>query len=300
MSTPPAPGTPIAHCTHPRAHHVHGTPTAYKYCKCRCDTCRRVVARRANLYRADTERNGPRLVDAQPVREHLQQLRDAGMSAAQIVAAIGMARRHYHQIVTGEYTTVTRTTRDRVLATTPTTPDPRDGDPLINQRSTLRRIHALHAIGWTASNIAHAANTTQATITNLTCTPRKYVRRSFANAITDAYDQLAWTTPPESPWATAARNRAARRGWAPPAAWDDIDHDTTPQPWQATTPTGQGNRPHTWHIDDVQHFADLGMDRNETARRLGIQPETLRDKLPTLGHPELLEQLDRNATSRAA
>lgn len=296
----PAPGAPIAHCTHPRATHVHGTVTAYKYCKCRCDTCKKAVAKDFALRELDTARNGPRLVEATTVREHIHHLTTHhGMTLTHIAAAANTTPAHLRIVFTREGHKVTRTMRDRILAVTPTTTTPLADTSHVPATPTRRRVQALIAIGWTAANIAGHTTLTGKHVADL-ANGHQWTTHATASQIAHAYSQLAWATPPDSPWSTAARNRAARRGWAPPAAWDDIDNDTAPQPWQAATPTGRGWRGRTWHIDDVQHFADLGMDRAETARRLGIQPETLRDKLPALGHPELLEQLDRNATSRAA
>jgi hypothetical protein len=81
-----------------------------------------------------------------------------------------------------------------------------------------RRIHALQALGWRASDIAKAAglNTPQALL-NMVEPERTIVRRDSYERICRAYDQLSMQ---QGPSEITAR-RAARRGWLPPLVWDD-------------------------------------------------------------------------------
>jgi hypothetical protein len=62
-----------------------------------------------------------------------------------------------------------------------------------------------------------------------------------AQDVTELYERLSPTPPPRSTGqqratADAARAHAAKQGWRPPLAWDDIDTDPTPEPTSGTRP----------------------------------------------------------------
>jgi len=91
---------------------------------------------------------------------------------------------------------------------------------------TIRRIQALQAIGWSVPEIAKRAGIHHQHIYNLHRHATVYT--STAAAISEVYEQMAMTLPPESTTgerisATRARNHARRKGWLPPLAWTNID-----------------------------------------------------------------------------
>ena len=94
----------------------------------------------------------------------------------------------------------------------------------IDNTGTVRRIQALWAIGWRSSDIARACGwSTPQAVTEIVAT-RHSTYISTAETVARAYEEMAMTPGP------SAKNRrdAARKGWAPPLAWDDIDHDEHP------------------------------------------------------------------------
>lgn len=153
---------------------------------------------------------------------------------------------------------------------------------LIPALGTQRRLRALTALGWP----------TQALADRLGCTPdhiRWYRRahdagrlahRDHAHRIAHLYEQLSGTPGP-SP---TARADAARRGWAPPLAWDDIDDpDATPY---SDPPAPRGTASTRIHLDDVDHLARFGLSTRAIAHRLGVDPDSITQARRRATHQE--------------
>lgn len=101
---------------------------------------------------------------------------------------------------------------------------------LVDARGTIRRIRALQALGWTFQHIANAAGMpSRCLIPDLV--DRKTVRPETAAAIDKAYRAMCMKVGPSN----KTRRIAARKGWPPPLAWDDIDLDPEP-PKVSTAP----------------------------------------------------------------
>lgn len=94
--------------------------------------------------------------------------------------------------------------------------------PTVPAVGTLRRIQALHALGWTGPQIAEAAGLPVNTLRSVYYHQVRVVRAGTAQRVADAFDRLAMSRP-EGKYANRARAMAERRGWPPPLAWDDID-----------------------------------------------------------------------------
>lgn len=100
-------------------------------------------------------------------------------------------------------------------------------------RGVARRIQALMAIGYTAGVIGEALGVGHDL-------PMKWAREQTINAhastverVAELYSRWSMTPAPETTgrdaWrASYARTVAAKHGWAPPLAWDDIDLDDAP------------------------------------------------------------------------
>lgn len=89
-----------------------------------------------------------------------------------------------------------------------------------------RRIRALMRVGWTSTDIAHAAgwperNYVLRILNGQKGKPTKQVSRATDNAIRKVYDLLSMRTPPPSPARARTRALAERRGYPSPLAWDD-------------------------------------------------------------------------------
>lgn len=133
-------------------------------------------------------------------------------------------------------------------------------EQLVDGRGVNRRLQALTANGWSAHRLGQRLGVTADQI-------HIWYHRGRVTATTHArvsrlYDELADLTPPTDTTGDRisvhrARSTAARRGWARPIDWDDIDHDDAPQ-------TGI-----PVHVDEVrvQHAVDGARIRLTRAER---------------------------------
>ena len=102
----------------------------------------------------------------------------------------------------------------------------------VDGTGTRRRLQALLALGWTTPQIeAHLGRGTHYVHSLLSRDNR--ISLDTHREIVALYDELSMTlpdvtTPAERAIFTRAKNIAARRGYLPPLAWDDIDNDPTP------------------------------------------------------------------------
>lgn len=124
---------------------------------------------------------------------------------------------------------------------------------------TQRRIRALMALGWTSGDIANRCGWTTPQAVTVLLSGRRYVYRSTAEKIAAVYDQLSMTPGPS----TRNWREAARKGWPPPLAWDNID-DPDERPRGIRTDTRR---------DLLAEWADLraaGESIEQAAARLGV------------------------------
>lgn len=102
---------------------------------------------------------------------------------------------------------------------------------LLDARGARRRIQALMCLGWSQSEIARRAGMRQARLSAHLHLP--HVKRSSYERVCRIYDELSHLIPPTDTTpqrmsVNRTRALARRNGWAPPMAWDDIDHDEHP------------------------------------------------------------------------
>jgi hypothetical protein len=95
-----------------------------------------------------------------------------------------------------------------------------------------RRLRALHSIGWSWMALSSYLNSTDRWPSLLANQPPPTVTRATDRQVRDLYDRLSLTPGPSA----RARTWAAKRGWAPPLAWDD---DTIDNP-NAAPDLGEG------------------------------------------------------------
>lgn len=93
-----------------------------------------------------------------------------------------------------------------------------NGPAVVDGTPTHRRIRALQAAGWTSEELAEKlGNTvTAGAVRKLLENPRVY--RTTQDRIEALYETLTMLPGPSE----VNRVRSARKGWAPPLAWDDI------------------------------------------------------------------------------
>lgn len=198
----------------------HGTPGK----GCRCGTCREAVRTAAN------QRN--RLIaygQWQPftgtgrAREHLEMLAACGIGPKQAAVLAGIGRTTAARILAGTLKRIRPATEQRILAARPSL-RLLPAAVMIDATGTRRRIQALIACGWSQRKLAARLPMSTGALCGLLSGPR--VRAGTAVKVRALYDEL-WNMPPPSGSrqdrvaASRARNYAAARDWARPAAWDD-------------------------------------------------------------------------------
>jgi hypothetical protein len=246
----------------------HGTSTAYMTHKCRCDVCRTEHSRRQKRYRVDKARGVAKLVDAEPLRDHVDKLYAAGMSQWDITIAAGWKSRN---ALADAYRRdkVTPRTMQRVLAVTAPPVTRRNG--YVDATASRRRLQALAVMGWPTRGIAaRLGNLDAQTYVYIQNGRTKTIRRRTEQAIADLYDELWDQRGP----AARTRSIALRKGWLPPLAWDD---ETIDDP--AATGHGAGWEPRKRDRDAlVEDFTELrrnGATFAACAMRLGMTEKAL-------------------------
>lgn len=241
----------------------HGTSTAYVTHKCRCDICRSEHSKRQKRYRLDRARGVQKLVDAQPLRDHVDRLYVAGMSQWDITIAAGWKSRN---ALADAYRRdkVTPRTLQRVLAVTAPPVERRNG--YVDATGSRRRLQALAVMGWSTRRIAaHLGNLDAQTYQFIQSGRNRTIRRRTAEAIAGLYDEL-WDKPGPS---DRTRSHALRKGWVPPLAWDDEEIDRP-----EATPHGDGWQPRKRDraalVEDVAELQSHGLPLPAIAQRLGM------------------------------
>jgi len=210
-------------------------------------------------------------VDAEPVRAHLTALREAGVGERRIVELSGVSRSALQIIRRGRLGAnrpprahVLSRTADRIMAI-PLDVDNRSYGVRIDATGSLRRIRALHAIGWTQTEIAHRIGSTLQNLNRYFISEPEKINRSTAVSIARLFDQLQLIPGPSE----RARRHAKKLGWAPPLAWDE---DTIDDP--AAMPDRGAHRP-VGFPERYTEMRDLGFNDLQILGKWGIQPESL-------------------------
>lgn len=98
----------------------------------------------------------------------------------------------------------------------------------VSSRGVARRLQALAAIGWDFHTLAGFMGTTHHSVANSAKPRRPNTYQSHLDKVSALYDELSMCLPPDGFAASYARRTAAKHGWLPPLAWDDIDNDPEP------------------------------------------------------------------------
>jgi len=173
-----------------------------------------------------------RLVDAEPVRQHILTLKAVGMTDFRIGTLAGIPARTVTGFTKQQYKNRgqlvgrrNKTTPRIAQAILAVTPDPAMATR-VNAAGSARRIQALVAAGWPQTHIARHAGVSETTLKEATRHP--VVMATTANGIKAAYAHLRMRQPSRTGVsareANAARARAAANRWAPPKYWDHPDH----------------------------------------------------------------------------
>lgn len=221
------------------------------------------------------------LVDAEPVRQHIAALRDAGHSLPAIqkkarISAATLARLLYDGV--NPRANRIRTDVAARILTLPVTPAPVTPNTTIDATGTRRRIQALVAMGWTYTALAPHLGFHPRRLTDLARAER--VLASTAARIADRYRVVQTWNPAghgvPAASQTMARNIAAREGWHGPLAWDDID-DPDCQPETEHRPSrAQASRPKVYADPArVARLTAAGKSAAQIAQEIGCHVRTV-------------------------
>lgn len=104
-------------------------------------------------------------------------------------------------------------------------------DLIVDATGARRRLQALQALGHSGVVLAHHLSVDKSMVPRWSLA--ETMRQSTVDRIAELYEQLSATkpnptTPAERVSVTKTLRHAARQGWMPPLAWDDIDTDAHP------------------------------------------------------------------------
>ena len=264
--------------TAPDSHRQHGTRAKYVMEGCRCRRCRhanREAHRQTTRLLAYGQWNP--YVDAEPVRVHIRYLQACGMGLRAIAAAAAVERKRIQAVLNGRTERGTGPQEQfrpavaaAVLAVEPTLENLAPSTP-ISPVGSRRRVHALVAVGWPQQYLAEHLGISPGNFGQMLARENVLVYRALA--IRAMYEAL-WRTDPAEHGATAtgiarAREYAAERGWAPPAAWDDdtIDDPAAFPDWTGQCGTPEGYWAHRHHgIPMCDRCREVGNARRRERR----------------------------------
>ena len=279
----------------------HGTYRTYVHDKCRCEHCtraqreyhQRLRKQNALHYLDPTRPKTPTdLIDAGPARDHIQKLRDLGVGWKRIAEQAGVSNTTVEEIIYGRKTPprpprirIQRVAAEKILSVPLTIDTLREG-AWIPVTGTRRRIQALMTLGYPMHHMAGLLKVTPTTLSSL-ARHRPNVRVQTAKKVAVLYQQLGDqpATPHEGLTDSAirrARNYARKHGYAPPAAWDNID-DPSEEPQGARTSEPRA----AWQPEDIVDLLSQGESPERIATRFGVSPASIYSRLRLHGYEDL-------------
>lgn len=283
----------VRDCQHTQVRHEHGTPTAYKRDRCRCTPCSDAQNVEDRQRRLDNYLGAPRRIDAGPVREHIAVLREAGIGYRQLAALAEVSPSTISKLTVRDpnrkdglpQQKITPQAAEKILAVRASLENVTDGG-LIDATGTLRRVQALHALGWSRRAISIRLGVRHNALTQIG--RRGRVTGRMARAVRDVYDDLWDEQPPaathqERAAITVTLGRAAAHQWPVPAMWDD---DQLDDPTAVPASVKTGVLPAVARLDEVQFLIRSGANLHDAARRAGYASWPVAQRLASRhGHP---------------
>lgn len=230
---------------------------------CTCQPCLD-AQHRYQKHRTYLQATGrPRTINAEPIAQHLERLFVNGANWRSLCAATGTSPSTISDLRRRTQKTIRRDVAERILAIQPGQAHSPDGRIPIT--GTQRRVQALYAIGHGPEAIAAATGLRRTTIGRIVNESYDSVTRHVAEAVAASFRQLANTRGnyPRS------RTRAERNGWAPPAAWDDIDDPNEQPDWTGHCGTNRG-----WLLHDTQNIPPCPRCQAAHTKQLGRRRTT--------------------------
>jgi len=252
----------------------HGILTSYAKHGCRCEPCRAAAAKASKAWRRDTYLGVVKLVDAQPLKDHVAMLMAAGMSFRAIALTAGWSSRN----ALADSMTRSRVrpaTLARILAVNPQRDNRRDG--YTDATGSRRRLQALAVNGWPSRNLAkQLGHKDPATIQHIASGKTPTIRLRTKDGIRDLYEQL-WDQPGPS---KRTADIAKAKGWLPALAWDDdlIDRpEYQPEDVRRRGVSGGGSG---ITLEDIKEARQQGYESaQEIGWRLGVSRDAVQQIL---------------------
>jgi lambda repressor-like predicted transcriptional regulator len=188
-------------------------------------------------------------------------------------------------------TRIKATTASRLLAIKPAVhPGHRVTGP-----GPARRLQALAVLGWGPPALSERSGVAANTLAEVRSAVRCPTAQTAA-VIRVLFDELWDQRPPVDTYARQQSVRttlatARRHQWVPALAWDDIDTDAFP---------AQVVDERVTTTEEASFLARAGVGLTETARRLGVQPESVMEAMRRADRPDLAALLRHNDTRSAA
>ncbi|MCX4450634.1 hypothetical protein [Streptomyces sp. NBC_01789] len=211
-----------------------------------------------------------KLIDAEPVRQHLLALHAAGISIYRVASLTGMDYKgvriytqHGYKNSEPRRRRITPEVAARILAIKAEDVGPSK----VDATGSRRRVQALAAIGWPGETVAVRAGLHPRHISTLLQQPT--ILASTAQGIADAYDDLRYRSARRNRVskrvATRTRNRAAAKRWPPPKYWDESGAIDDPH----FTPEYKLTQAEIL-AEEARWLMDIGgLTRTQAAERLG-------------------------------
>ncbi|QAY05798.1 helix-turn-helix DNA binding domain protein [Gordonia phage Vasanti] len=217
-------------------------------------------------------------VEAQPVRDHIEKLRGAGISNSRLRELTGVSHNTIQVLMTGRperghgpTKKVLRRTADRILAV----PVPElaftvaSPGRIVPALGTTRRLQALVANGYSQRELCRRLGWVwQGNATALFLGRAEYVVARRAREVADLFTQLQLVPGTD----VRARNRARANGWPAPLDWDE---DTIDDPDHVPTLAADPPRMSTT-LDEFEWLLQCGEIPEVAAKRCGVRLGTIR------------------------
>lgn len=243
---------------------------------CGCRPCRAAEAAYDKKRRVFNATGRTLMVDTAPVAAHLQHLFASGAGWTQIAAAAESSTATVHAILTGRVTQCRRATASKLLAVK--AQDVIPSNRPVNACGSIRRMHALLALGHTNKAITAASGVEHSMLSDLINERLTTVTRHVAERIDIGFRALA------AQRGTSVRNinRARRNNWAPPAAWDDgalDDPAGEPAGEPAADDENELSRSElaAYRRQEIAHLASFGVPEQDIAARLNLAGDYVHD-----------------------
>lgn len=236
-------------------------------------------------------------VDAEPVRERIRAINQAGMPTVALAQRLGLTQTALEHVMWKRHGVasqlVRRETADAVMAYWPSLEDI-PGHCLVDSTGSRRRVQALYTLGWTQRALSRRSGISERSLSRALTKPR--VTADLARTVSSLYDELWKQGPPVTEVAENVAHRAVlaarKAGFAGPLEWDDdtIDDPTAVPQTDAPEPvaTEGENVAARWLLGEsvvldaearkevVAHFYEwTQLSTEEIAAKVGMRPDAV-------------------------